>query len=67
MKGIEKMVFITLHRVRQPKSNILGLAELLDQNTNSPEELKEYFDYIKQSSLTLNNFTKYLRSFISEV
>ena len=66
MKGIEKMVFITLHRFRQPKSNILGLAELLDQNTNSPEELK-YLDYIKQSSLALNNFTKYLTPFISEV
>ena len=66
MKGIEKMVFITLHRVRQPKSNILGLAELLDQNTNSPEELK-YLDYIKQSSLALNNFKKYLTPFIAEV
>lgn len=61
------MVFITLCIVRQPKSNIFRVPQLLDQNTNSLEELKEYFDYIKQSALALSNFTKNHTSFTSEL
>ena len=60
-------MFMTSHRVRQPITNILGLSALLDQNINSPEELKVYLDYIKQSALALDSFTKDLTSFISEL
>jgi signal transduction histidine kinase len=67
IKGLEKMMFMTSHKVRQPITNILGLTELLDLNTNSPEELLKYLDYIKQSALALNDFTKDLTLFISEL
>ena len=65
--GLEKMMFMTSHKVRQPITNILGLSELIDPNTNSPEELKEYLLYIKQSALSLDSFTKDLTAFISEL
>jgi signal transduction histidine kinase len=61
------MMFMTSHRVRQPITNILGLSELINLNTNSPEELKEYLDYIKQSALSLDRFTNDLTAFISEL
>lgn len=60
-------MFINSNRVRQLISNILGLSQLVDQNTNAPEELKEYLDYIKQFFLSLDIFTKDLTLFISEL
>jgi signal transduction histidine kinase len=59
------MMFMTSHKVRQPIANILGLSYLLDnQSINSPDELKESLDYIKESALSLDTFTKELTQFI---
>jgi signal transduction histidine kinase len=62
--GLEKLMFITSHKVRQPVTNILGISFLLDQSTNSPEEIKEYLEFIKQSAITLDGFTTELTIFI---
>ena len=65
IKGLEEMMFITSHKVRQPIANILGLSYLLhQQSVNSPDELEESLDYIKQSALSLDAFTKELTEFI---
>ena len=60
-------MFITSHRVRQPVTNILGISFELDQPSNSPEEIKEYLEFIKQSAVTLDAFTKELTIFISNL
>lgn len=62
--GLEKLMFMTSHKVRQPVTNILGLSLLIDHSTNSPEEIKEYLEYIKQSAINLDTFTIELTVFI---
>jgi len=42
IQGLEKMMFITSHKVRQPVCNILGIASVMDQFMNSPTELKKW-------------------------
>ncbi len=65
IKGLEEMMFMTSHKVRQPIANILGLSYLLHhQSVNSPDDLKESLDFIKQSALSLDTFTKELTQFI---
>ncbi|MBC7845132.1 MAG: diguanylate cyclase [Flavobacterium sp.] len=67
IKGLEEMMFITSHKVRQPIANILGFLNMLDQTTSSPEELKQSVDCIKQSAITLDFFTRELTTFICEL
>jgi signal transduction histidine kinase len=67
IKGLEEMMFITSHKVRQPVANILGFSNILDQYPVSPEELKQSVDCIKQSAITLDVFTRELTTFICEL
>jgi len=64
--GMEKMISITNHKVRQPVANILGMANLMDY-VNSPEELKTIVEYMKRSALDLDAFTNELTSFIGNL
>ncbi|NNU33196.1 hypothetical protein HK413_01595 [Mucilaginibacter sp. S1162] len=48
--GLEAMMFMTHHKVRQPVANILGMANLIEKHANSPDELKKIADYMKQSA-----------------
>lgn len=64
--GMEKMVTITNHKVRQPVANILGMANLMDY-VNSPEELKTIVEYMKRSALDLDAFTNELTDFIGNL
>lgn len=62
--GLGKMMFITSHKIRIPVANILGLSKLLEDAINSPEELKLCLNYIQESALSLDAFTKELTLFI---
>lgn len=64
LRGLETMLFMTNHKVRQPIVNILGIANLLDNPINSPDELKKLVGYIKQSALSLDTTTNELTAFI---
>ena len=64
IKGLEEMMFLTSHKVRQPIANILGFSNMLDQSMHSPNELKLSVDCIKESALILESFTKELTDFI---
>lgn len=43
------------HQFRTPLSSIHGYAQLLEDNTLSDEEKKEYIDVIKEKSISLSN------------
>ncbi len=67
IRGLEEMMFMTSHKVRQPIANIIGFSNILDQSISSPEELKQSVDCIKESAVTLDVFTKELSTFIFEL
>lgn len=62
--GLEKMLAMTSHGVRQPVASILGIMHLLDKAITSPEEQMKLMSYIKQSALALDAFTKRLTIFM---
>jgi PAS domain S-box-containing protein len=66
ISGLEEMIFLTSHKVRQPIANILGLASILDESVNEPHEVKKIVDYMKHSALNLDIFTHELNDFIHQ-
>ncbi|MGL2964264.1 diguanylate cyclase [Flavobacterium sp. RSB2_4_14] len=67
IKGLEEMMFITSHKIRIPVANILGLTKLLEDTSNSPDEIAQTLNYIKESALSLDDFTTELTHFISNL
>ncbi|MBA4317922.1 MAG: PAS sensor protein [Flavobacterium sp.] len=67
IKSLEEMLFMTSHQVRQPIVNLLGLANQLEDPTNSNDDMMKIISYIKQSVVTLDSYTKELTSYICEV
>lgn len=67
IQGLEEMIFMTSHKVRQPIANILGISDLLNESKDLPDELKKLLDYIKQSALTLDVFTQELTVFMNNL
>jgi signal transduction histidine kinase len=63
IEGLESILFMTSHRIRQPIANILGLSYLLNDSKNSKEEIKVFIEFIKQSSLILDVYTQGLSSY----
>lgn len=65
--GLEQMMFITSHKVRKPVANILGLTNLLEEFIRSPAKLRKMVSYLKLSAQQLDDFTKELTEFISQM
>jgi signal transduction histidine kinase len=65
--GLEEIMFMTSHKVRQPIANILGIANILDQFLKTPATIKKMVDYIKQSTLSLDGFTKELSLLVNHL
>jgi signal transduction histidine kinase len=65
--GLEQMMFITSHKVRKPVANILGLTDLLEYFLRSPAKLRQLVNYLKLSAEELDDFTKELTEFISQL
>jgi signal transduction histidine kinase len=63
IEGLESILFMTSHRIRQPIANILGLSYLLNDSKNSKEEIKVFIEFIKQSALILDVYTQELTSY----
>ncbi len=64
IKTLEQMLFMTSHQVRQPIVNLLGLANQLEDPSNSNDETIRIVSFIKESVVLLDSFTKELSSFI---
>ncbi|MBC7845242.1 MAG: PAS domain S-box protein [Flavobacterium sp.] len=67
IKSLEEMIFMTSHQVRLPIVNLLGLANQLEDATNSKEEVIKIIACIKESATALDKFTKELTSYMSSV
>ena len=67
INGLEKMIFMTSHRVRQPIANILGISHAIGQLTNSEGDVKRLAGYLKHSALSLDTFTKDLTTFMGNL
>lgn len=64
IEGLREMMFMTSHQLRKPVVQILGLANILDTSTSTPEEVNEIVEHMKESAETLDHMTKELTTFI---
>jgi PAS domain S-box-containing protein len=67
MNGLEEMLFITSHKVRQPITQMLGMVSLLNKEECTHADLLQITGYMKDSLHSLNNFTKELTQFLTKL
>lgn len=67
IKSLEEMLFMTSHQVRQPIVNLLGLANQLEDPTNTQDEILKIVGYIKDSVVSLDSYTKELTFYMCEL
>jgi hypothetical protein len=67
IQGLEEMLYMTSLKVGQPVSNILGLSDLLADETLDQVELKEICDFMKESAIQLDEFTTELTTYIQNL
>lgn len=64
IRGLEEMVFMTSHKLRQPITQIQGIAGILDYCEHTKEELMRIIGYLKNSVHELDGFSKELTEHI---
>lgn len=64
IRGLQEMMYMLSHELRQPIVQILGLTSLFDTLKNSPEETVEMAELIRESARSLDNYTRELTMFI---
>lgn len=67
INGLEQMLFITSHKVRQPITQIMGMSELLNKSQSTREDLLLITDYMKVAVNSLDSFTKELTLFMNSL
>jgi len=65
--GMQEMIFMASHKIRQPIVHILGLSNLLDSSSLSKEEMMEIMQMMKQPAQNLDQFTRELIAYISKL
>lgn len=66
-ENLEQMLHITSHKIRQPVSNIVGLANQLDIKNDLSEDATKIMKYMKESAVKLDIFTHELNDFIIKI
>jgi PAS domain S-box-containing protein len=66
ISNLEHMLHITSHKIRQPVSNIIGLAKQLEIKNDLSEDALKVTTYMKESAEKLDVFTHELNDFIME-
>ena len=56
-EGLDRLVYSVSHDLRSPLNSILGLINLVEES-NDPEELKNYFEMIRERINSQNNYIK---------
>ena len=67
LNNLEEMLFIISHKIRQPVTNVLGIANLLRSSNLTQEELIKVTDFTKDSFSSLDVFTKELTEFVQKL
>ncbi len=65
--SIEQMLYITSHKVRSPACSIMGLLDLADPRTSSPEELSEIWGYVRNAATEMDTFTRELNDYVHKL
>lgn len=64
ISSLESMAFITSHKLRKPVTNIKGLIDTLNDIELNEAEYAQIKDFLKESTVQLDNFTIELNDFI---
>jgi signal transduction histidine kinase len=64
IRGLEQIMYLTSHKVRQPIANILGLTVMLDLLNDSKEDITQSIEHIKKSALSLDILTRELNAHV---
>ena len=64
IKGLQEMMYMISHELRQPVVQILGITSLFEILKNSPEEAAEMTELIRESAKSLDNYTRELTDFV---
>jgi PAS domain S-box-containing protein len=67
IKGLEEMLHMTSHQLRQPITNIEGLLSLIQGSESSLQDFDQIVSYIRQSIVDLDVFTADLTVFIQDL
>ncbi len=65
--GLEEMMFMISHKIRQPVAHILGLSNMIGESINSEEVMTQLIGYIKKSALSLDAFTKQMTAIVNKL
>jgi PAS domain S-box-containing protein len=63
---LEELLFITSHKIRQPVTQILGIANLLEQELVTESDLQKILAVYKTSAKSLDDFTRELTERLHE-
>jgi PAS domain S-box-containing protein len=63
-KGLEHLLFVTSHKIRQPVAHLLGINYLLERGNLAPEEMENVIRIYKTSATSLDNFTRELNDYM---
>ena len=64
--GLEQMMYMISHEVRQPIAHILGLSNLLEK-TKTSKRVSVLLNFIKESIIALDNYTGELTKFLGNI
>lgn len=65
--GLEEIIFITSHKVRQPITQIQGISSLLNETIVTQEEIKEIIQFLKEPIKSLDAFTRELTTYVCQL
>lgn len=65
-KALEEMLFITNHKVRHPISNMLGIAEEIEDPQHNPQEVRQLLKALYPQLKELDDFTRQLTLFMDQ-
>lgn len=66
ISALEKLIYKISHELRQPVSQIIGLAQVVNFDKNTPEEIKNILKLFKEPVSKLNGVTWGLNEFIQK-
>lgn len=67
VKEMEKVLFKISHEMRHPIVQILGISEVIGYANLSEDEMKSFLACMKDSAVTLDNYTRDLTNFVTSI